>query len=41
MRIYRRYLQFEPEGVEEYIDFLLSIDRFSEAGTHPGAPTQD
>jgi pre-mRNA-splicing factor SYF1 len=31
VRIYRRYLQFEPEAVEEYIDFLLSIGRVSEA----------
>ena len=31
VRIYRRYLQFEPEGVEEYIDFLLSLGRVSEA----------
>ena len=26
-----QYLQFEPEGVEDYIEFLLSIERFSEA----------
>ena len=31
VRVYRRYLQFEPDGVEEYVDFLLSIGRFSEA----------
>jgi pre-mRNA-splicing factor SYF1 len=31
VRVYRRYLQFEPEGVEDYVDFLLSIDRVSEA----------
>lgn len=31
VRIYRRYLQFEPDGVENYVDFLLSIGRVSEA----------
>ena len=31
VRIYRRYLQFEPDGVEDYIEYLLSIDRVSEA----------
>ena len=31
VRVYRRYLQFDPEGVEEYVDFLLSIGRVSEA----------
>ena len=31
VRIYRRYLQFEPDGVEDYIDFLLGIGRVSEA----------
>ena len=31
VRVYRRYLQFDPEGVEGYIDFLLSIGRVSEA----------
>ena len=33
VRIYRRYLRFEPDGVEEYIDFLLSIGRVSEAAS--------
>ena len=33
VRIYRRYLQFEPDGVEDYISFLLSINRVSEAAT--------
>lgn len=31
VRVYRRYLQFDPEGVEDYIEFLLSIDRVGEA----------
>ena len=31
VRIYRRYLQFEPDGAEDYIEFLLSINRVSEA----------
>ena len=31
VRVYRRYLQFDPEGVEEYVDFLLSIGRVGEA----------
>lgn len=31
VRVYRRYLQFEPDGTEEYIEFLLSIGRVSEA----------
>lgn len=31
VRIYRRYLQYEPDGVEDYIDFLLSIQRITEA----------
>lgn len=31
VRVYRRYLQFEPDGVEDYIAFLLSIGRVSEA----------
>jgi len=31
VRIYRRYLQFDPDSVEDYIDFLLSIGRVSEA----------
>ena len=33
VRVFRRYLQFEPEGVEEYIDFLLERTRVSEAAT--------
>ena len=33
VRVYRRYLQFEPDGVEEYIDFLLGRGRVSEAAT--------
>jgi len=31
VRVYRRYVQFEPEGSEEYVDFLLSIGRVGEA----------
>ena len=31
VRIYRRYLQFEPEGVEEYVEFLLGAGRVGEA----------
>ena len=31
VRVYRRYVQFEPEGAEEYVDFLLSIGRVGEA----------
>ena len=27
----RSYLQYEPDGIEDYIDFLLSIDRVGEA----------
>ena len=27
VRVYRRYLQFDPEGVEEYVDFLLQQPR--------------
>ena len=31
VRIYKRYLQFEPDGAEDYIEFLLGIDRIPEA----------
>lgn len=31
VRVYRRYLQFEPDGVEDYIEFLLSSSLVSEA----------
>lgn len=31
VRIYRRYLQFNADAVEEYVDFLLSINRVGEA----------
>lgn len=31
VRIHRRYLQFDADSVEEYIDFLLGIGRVSEA----------
>ena len=30
MRVYRRYLKYDPEGVEEYVAFLLGIGRVSE-----------
>ena len=31
VRVYRRYLKYDPEGVEEYVAFLLGIGRVSEA----------
>ncbi|RHZ79462.1 hypothetical protein Glove_145g19 [Diversispora epigaea] len=31
IRLYRRYLKLEPDHVEEYIDLLLSMDRYDEA----------
>ncbi|CAG8613850.1 14583_t:CDS:10 [Ambispora leptoticha] len=31
IRLYRRYLKLEPDHVEEYIDLLLSLNRYDEA----------
>ncbi len=31
VRVYTRYLQFEPEAIEDYIEFLLSSGRIAEA----------
>ncbi|CAG8634968.1 6472_t:CDS:10 [Paraglomus brasilianum] len=31
IRLYRRYLKLEPNHVEEYIDLLLSLERYDEA----------
>ena len=31
VRVYRRYLKICPEETEEYIDYLVSIDRLDEA----------
>ncbi|CAI2186189.1 3390_t:CDS:10, partial [Funneliformis geosporum] len=31
IRLYRRYLKLEPDRVEEYIDLLLSLNRYDEA----------
>lgn len=31
VRVYRRYLKLHPEQAEEFIQYLLSIDRFDEA----------
>ena len=33
VRVYKRYLSYEPDGVEDYIDFMLSIGRITEAAT--------
>ncbi|KAJ1619393.1 hypothetical protein T492DRAFT_890395 [Pavlovales sp. CCMP2436] len=31
VRVYHRYLKYEPDGAEEYIEFLLSVGRVGEA----------
>lgn len=31
VRVYRRYLQYEPAGREEYVDYLLAIGHWDEA----------
>jgi pre-mRNA-splicing factor SYF1 len=31
VRVYRRYLQFDPTGREQYVDYLLSIGHYDEA----------
>ncbi|XP_066295028.1 pre-mRNA-splicing factor SYF1-like [Branchiostoma lanceolatum] len=33
VRVYRRYLKLAPENTEDYIDYLISIDRLDEAAT--------
>ncbi|KAK9729646.1 pre-mRNA-splicing factor syf1 [Basidiobolus ranarum] len=33
LRIYKRYLQLEPDHVEEYVDLLISLKRYDEATT--------
>ena len=33
VRVYRRYLKLEPTRVEEYVDYLITIDRRDEAAT--------
>jgi pre-mRNA-splicing factor SYF1 len=30
-RIYRRFLKLEPDGVEEYIDYLTQVGYYDEA----------
>lgn len=36
VRVYRRYLKLQPENVEEYIDYLVTIDRLDEAARRLG-----
>eukprot|EP00741_Cyanophora_paradoxa_P007752 tig00001206_g7500.t1 len=34
IRIYRRYIKLEPEQIEEFIEHLLSVERYDEAAKH-------
>ncbi|XP_068130687.1 pre-mRNA-splicing factor SYF1 [Hyperolius riggenbachi] len=37
VRVYRRYLKLSPENAEEYIEYLLSIERLDEAASRLAA----
>ncbi|XP_059588408.1 pre-mRNA-splicing factor SYF1 isoform X2 [Alligator mississippiensis] len=41
VRVYRRYLKLSPEGAEEYIEYLRSIDRLDEAALRLAAVVND
>ena len=41
VRVYRRYLQYDPSHREEYVDFLESIGDFAEAAQQLAACVND
>ena len=31
LRVYRRYLKLQPDAIEQFVGYLLSVERYDEA----------
>ncbi len=41
LRVFRRYLQLSPEGAEDFIDYLISVDKIDDAAVQLGKIVND